>query len=175
MAPGTVRRYSTLHSIGVEWDIEGDINHHATCAVEYRQAGRAEWSKALDLLRIDYHGWHDKKKADRHYNMLAGSLFFLKPGAKYEVRLKDPDGGDRVEQFEIATRPVPVLPAGGRTFHVVPGDGGGRGTEADPFRRLAEADMAAHTMKGSDDVIAADLAGRREEDSTRLDRPFGPQ
>src|SRR5665647_679511 len=73
-APGAVRNYSTIHSIGIEWDIEGDANHNAACAVEYRQEGRTEWSKAMPLLRIDYRGWYSGTKADRHYNMLAGSI-----------------------------------------------------------------------------------------------------
>jgi len=147
---GEIRRYATLHSIGVEWDIQGDANHNAACTVEYRRAGHADWSAAMPLLRIDYQGYYGSAKADRHYNMLAGSIFFLKPGARYEVRLnlKDADGGDKTEQFAIETLPVPSLPTGGRTFHVVPrGEAAdaavGTGTQADPFRGLAAAEEQA--------------------------------
>ena len=119
----TLRRYTTLNSIGVEWDIEGDADHDASCRVEYRQSGRAKWSPAMDLLRIDYHGYYDTTKADRRYNMLAGSIFFLLPGASYQVRLtlEDPDGGGRVEQFEVKTWARLVIPTDTRRLHVVPG------------------------------------------------------
>jgi len=141
----TLRRYTTLNSIGVEWDIEGDADHDASCRVEYRQSGRAKWSPAMDLLRIDYHGYYDTTKADRRYNMLAGSIFFLLPGASYQVRLtlEDPDGGGRVEQFEVKTWARLVIPTDTRRLHVVPGEGGGTGTGADPFRGLAAADAQA--------------------------------
>ena len=143
--PKPIRRYSTLHSIGIEWDIQGDSNHNAVCKVEYRKVGRGEWSKAMNLLRIDYHGYYDKSKADRRYNMLAGSIFFLKSGTTYEVRLSltDPDGGGTVEEFSIETWSDLTLPTGGRTLHVVPGDGGGTGTKTDPLLGLTFADQQA--------------------------------
>ena len=142
---GTLRRYTTLNSIGVEWDIEGDADHDATCRVEYRRSGRSKWSEAMDLLRIDYHGYYNTTKADRRYNMLAGSIFFLRPGTTYQVRLtvQDPDGGGVVEQFEVRTWSRLAIPSDGRRLHVVPGDGGGTGTEVDPFRGLAAADAQA--------------------------------
>jgi len=141
----TLRRYSTLNSIGIEWDIQGDADHDATCRVEYRRSGRSQWSKAMDLLRIDYHGYYGTTKADRRYNMLAGSVLFLRPGTTYEVRLTvaDPDGGNTVRQIEVKTWEDLVVPGNGRRRHVVPGDGGGTGTGDDPFRGLAAADADA--------------------------------
>lgn len=143
--PGEVRRYSTIHSIGIEWDITGDANHNATCRVHYRVKGAAEWKEALPLFRVDYHGWYDEKKGDRAYNMLAGSMLFLEPETAYEVRLElaDPDGGSRSETFTIPTRAVPRLPSGGRTLHVTPGSGGGDGSKEKPFQGLAAAQSAA--------------------------------
>ena len=35
------------------------------------------------MFRIDYHGWYGDTKADRAYNMLAGSILFLEPGTAY--------------------------------------------------------------------------------------------
>ena len=138
--PGEVRFYSTPSSIGIEWDLQGDADHDATCAVEVREPG-GEWKKQLPLFRVDYHGWYDTLKADRAYNMAAGSLMFLKPGTEYEVKLAlaDPDGGGETRTLKIRTRPAPALAAGGRTFHVVPGEGGGTGTKEDPFKGLAAA------------------------------------
>src|SRR5947207_11188654 len=87
-APGAIRTYSTISSIGIEWDIVGDADHDATAAVEFRVAGTAPWRLALPLVRVDYNG----------ANMLAGSILFLSPNAAYEIRLTltDPDGGTDV-------------------------------------------------------------------------------
>ena len=38
---------------------------------------------------------------------------------------------------------VPCLPSGGRTFHVIPGSGGGAGTADDPFQGIAAAQAVA--------------------------------
>jgi hypothetical protein len=144
VAPGEIRSYSTPTSIGIEWDVRGDAGHDATCAVELRGPGE-EWRKVLGLFRVDYFGWYAETKADRAYNMLAGSALFLKPGTVYEVRLTlaDPDGGGETRTLPIATRARPALPAGGRTLHVLPGEGGGTGAKDDPFRGLAAAQAGA--------------------------------
>src|SRR5689334_12425293 len=73
--PGELRSYSTLHSLGFEWDLGGgDTNHNATCTAQYRRADETTWHDALSLFRTDYEGWYlDGLKADRPYNMFAGS------------------------------------------------------------------------------------------------------
>src|SRR3989339_576885 len=58
IVPGTIRSYSTIYSIGVEWDVTGDANHNATCAVQYKKEGSPEWKQALSLFRVDYQGWY---------------------------------------------------------------------------------------------------------------------
>ncbi|MBW2458817.1 MAG: right-handed parallel beta-helix repeat-containing protein [Deltaproteobacteria bacterium] len=133
--PGQVTTEVTLHSIGIEWPVTGDDDHDATCAVDYRVQGAPDWSQALPLLRVDYEG----------ANTLAGSILFLEPSADYEVRLTltDPDGGDTVETVNLTTRAVPALPVGGGEYHVVPGSGGGTGTESDPFMGIETAQAAA--------------------------------
>ena len=142
---GKIRHYATLHSIGVEWDIQGDSNHTASCQVAFRKAGQGRWHKALDLLRIDYHGYYAQTRADRAYNMLAGSIFFLKPGTRYEVRLRlqDADGGGAERQFAVDTWAPRTIVPGARSYHVSPGDGGGVGTRDDPIRGLIRADQLA--------------------------------
>ena len=149
--PGALRSHTTLHSIGVEWDVSGDDDHDAGCTVRYRVAGSSAWSEALPLVRVDYAG----------SNMLAGSVMFLDPGASYELALAldDPDGGSDSRTLTVATRPTPTLPTGGRDLHVVPGGGGGAGTEADPLRGID----AAQAMAQPGDVFllhAGDYGGR---------------
>jgi hypothetical protein len=133
-APGAIRTYSTITSIGVEWDLVGDADHDATAAVQFRLAGAATWRSALPLVRVDYNG----------SNMLAGSVLFLSANAVYQVRLTltDPDGGSDQQVVAVSTRPVPALPFG-RTFHVVPGLGGGDGSSTNPFRGIAAGEATA--------------------------------
>ena len=104
--PGAVRSYSTITSIGVEWDIVGDANHNASATVEYRVSGTGAWRTALPLVRVDYNG----------ANMLAGSVPFLAAGTSYDVRLTlaDPDGGAAVQTVVVTTRRVPARPSSGR-------------------------------------------------------------
>lgn len=130
VSSGVLRTYSTFQSIGIEWDVLNDENHNAAVLVQYRRQGRTSWEKAMPLIRIDYNGM----------NMLSGSIFFLTPGLSYEVQLTmaDPDGGDMVESVVVSTRPEPLFPST-RTFHVIPGSGGGTGTGDDPFKGIRAA------------------------------------
>jgi len=145
LKPGELRSYSTLHSIGFEWDITGDANHNASCPVQYRAQDAAAWKAGFPLMRIDCSGWYGERKADRPYNMVAGSILFLEPGTTYEVKLAlaDPDGGADERVVAVKTRAVPTMPTGGRNLHVVPGAGGGDGSQASPFKGLPAAQDAA--------------------------------
>ena len=145
--PDSLRTYATLHSLGFEWDVSGDSDHDATCGVRYRSSGSSVWRDGLDLFRVDYDGYYADTRADRAYNMLAGSLFFLEPGTVYEVELvlDDPDGGGMRQIVELATRPEPVLPRGPVAYvhaDTVSGDG----TRERP---LAFADALARKTPGS--------------------------
>ncbi|MGI8995694.1 MAG: Ig-like domain-containing protein [Pyrinomonadaceae bacterium] len=133
--PGAIRSYSTIYSIGVEWDVSDDPNHNATVQVEYRVKGSATWKSALPLMRVDYNG----------ANMLAGSILFLNPSTTYEVKLSlsDPDGGAEMRIVEVATKRLPSPPTGGRTFHVIEGSGGGDGSPGNPFKGVAAAQAGA--------------------------------
>src|SRR5688572_5656900 len=104
--PGELKGYSTLHSLGFEWDLGGgDTNHNATCTAQYRRADETAWHEALPLFRVDYAGWYADRDARANFNMFAGSILFLRPGAEYVVRLKlnDPDGGDAEKEVKLAT------------------------------------------------------------------------
>jgi hypothetical protein len=144
--PGELRVTATHLSIGVEWDLTGDTDHDAACTVAYRGEGDGEWKEAMPLLRVDYEGWYDQQRASRPFNMLAGSILFLEPGRRYEVRLvlKDPDGPGALERMvTVRTKPWPAFrPV--RTLHVSPaGGGGGDGSRESPFQGLGAALKAA--------------------------------
>jgi hypothetical protein len=152
----------TLICLGFEWHIAGDDNADCRVEVDYRAKGRVAWRKALPLFRVENVAYRnqypagDRANGGKPYfkhvrepvpfgNKLAGSLFDLTPDTEYEVRLalKDPDGGEETRVVVARTRAEPQPAAGGRTLHVLPGDGGGDGTGADPFKGLAAALEAA--------------------------------
>ncbi|MBK8503697.1 MAG: right-handed parallel beta-helix repeat-containing protein [Saprospiraceae bacterium] len=135
VSPGVVESYSTIHSIGIEWPLTGDDNHNAVCAVQFRKAGTVSYQGAMPLYRVIFQG----------YNMLAGSIFFLDPGTNYDIKLTltDPEGGDIVSNIVVSTRAIPVMPTTGQTYHVVPGNGGGNGTQSTPFLGVDAAEAMA--------------------------------
>ncbi len=142
VSAGSLRYYSTRHSIGVEWDVSSDSNHDATCQVDYRETGSGSWKEALPLFRVDFNG----------ANMLAGSIFYLRPGKSYDIHLSlsDPDGGDTVQDFSLETLSLPALPVSGRTLYVVPGSGGGAGTKSDPYKGIS---AAQSTVQPGDTIL----------------------
>ncbi|MCF6288804.1 MAG: right-handed parallel beta-helix repeat-containing protein [Proteobacteria bacterium] len=130
-----LQTYSTIKSIGIEWNISGDTNHNAQCLVQYRINGTTTWLNAQPLFRVDF----------QSYDMLAGSIMFLQQNTEYEVKLEfsDPDGGNETRTEIISTKPVPVLPTGGNTYHVITGAGAGDGSQANPFQGIATAQNIA--------------------------------
>jgi hypothetical protein len=131
----------TYRSLGVSWIIKGDANRNARIDANYRKAGSPEWRKGPPLFRVEKgfpkglpEGW-----------LFAGSLVLLDPDTAYEIRLtlSDPDGGATERLVKSSTIAEPELAPGGPVRHVVPGDGGGTGTEADPYKGLAEAESHA--------------------------------
>ena len=119
--------YATMQCAGIQWNIEGDSNNNAACKVEFREKGTAGWKQAMDLFRAgavtpDKNsletalGWknHMSQYVLERWklNYLAGSIFNLKEGTEYEVKLslKDPDGGEASELLKVKTRTYPVLP-----------------------------------------------------------------
>lgn len=117
---------STLHCLGFEWPISGDDNRNAVVNVEYRAAGSKKWRPAQSLLRIGGEkvagvaGWQPYITP----HMFAGSVFNLKPGKRYNVRLtmSDPDGGGKQEIVTVSTKPQPKWDGGGRIIAAKPDD-----------------------------------------------------
>lgn len=149
--PGELQSYSTLHSLGFEWDLGGsDTDHDATSSVAYKRTDEDAWHDALPLFRVDYAGWYADRRAKANYNIFAGSIMFLRPGTEYMVKLTlaDSDGGSTEREVKLATRAVPDYGQPARTLHVAPrkvGDTGpsGDGSGEKPFRGIPEAEKAA--------------------------------
>ena len=139
-----------MHSLGVYWIIRGDDNQNARIEVNYRQAGFAEWTKAMPLFRVEK-GANRLAKGQSQVKipadgwLFAGSVVMLNPGTDYELQLNltDPDGGTARRLLKARTKAEPTALVAAPRYHVVPGTGGGLGTANDPFRGLAAAQAKA--------------------------------
>jgi hypothetical protein len=147
-----------LHSLGAYWVIRGDANRRAAVHLDYREAGTSRWRPGGPLLRVE-----PKSHLDRSHRsaisvpddgwLFAGSALFLRPGKEYELRLTltgldlkrlQPGSATAVVRlFRARTRSEPIFSSPSRVRHVVPGQGGGSGTQGDPFRGLDSAQQAA--------------------------------
>ncbi len=114
--------YPTIRCLAVEWLIRGDDNLNGTVEVSYRVMGDEPWSQPCP--------WCDSAGSTRNRttptytwsNKFSGSIFNLKPGTGYEIRLtlQDPDGGRATEIVKANTRPVPEEPPDSRIIEVNP-------------------------------------------------------
>ena len=134
----------TIHCLGFRWVIQGDDNRNAAIKLEYRNKGANDWTRALDLFRVETAALK-AVSVPAGSQLFAGSIVDLQEDADYEVRLtlSDPDGGAATKTLQAKTWTEPVAPTPKRTLHVIPGAGGGAGTSGNPFKGLAEADAAA--------------------------------
>lgn len=146
---GPVVEGSTLHSIGLYWVIGGEENQNADVRVMWREAG-TEWKNGAPLFRVEKDA-HRPKNGEGSVavppdaTLYAGSLLLLTPGTEYEIKLSlnRPGASPRDAVRKARTMAEPVAPKDARIYHVTPGEGGGTGTEADPFRGMAAAQSSA--------------------------------
>ena len=114
-----------------------DSNHTASCQVAFRKVGQGRWHKrsiCCGLTTTATTLRHGQTAPTTCWRVV---FFFLKPGTRYEVRLRlqDADGGGAERQFAVDTWAPRAIVPGGRRYHVIPGDGGGVGTRDDPIWR----------------------------------------
>ncbi|HUU30330.1 MAG TPA: right-handed parallel beta-helix repeat-containing protein [archaeon] len=108
--PGEISTpYPTVTNLAVQWLIKGDDNLNAMVNVEYRMADEKDWHKAMPLRRVPAGKSADARRPFLWENKLSGSIFDLRPGTEYEIRLvlKDPDGGSAEKTVRASTRTVP--------------------------------------------------------------------
>ena len=168
---GEVRVYATLHSAGFEWAFRADPEAKATCGLKYRAAGEAAWREAWLPYRIRYDPPSPVAGKDAAFDGCAGSVFFLSPGARYELwlTLTGPEGLMDEGVVKITTQSEPKIAAGAPVYYVAPGSGGGAGTEADPYRGIAEAQ--SHARPGDVFLLKAGEYAGFANGETLFDQP----
>ena len=125
-AVGSLELYGTFHAMGVIATLPAgsDGNGNAVANVDYRLTGAADYAAGFPLTRTGP-------------TTLIGSLFWLAPGASYDVRVRysDPDGGTLDRGWATATastRAEIVIPSPTRTLFVAPTGEGSACTTAAP-------------------------------------------
>jgi len=121
--PGEVSTpYPTITNLAVEWLIKGDDNLDCAVEVEYRMAGEEKWQRGMPLRRVPADRGITTRGNFIWENKLSGSIFDLKPGTEYEIRLKlrDPDGGSAEKVVRAGTRAIPRPAADARVIEVNP-------------------------------------------------------
>ncbi len=119
--PGEVTTpYPTITNLAVEWHIEGDDDEDGQVRLWYRQTGQDGWTEGMPLRRIPAGKSRTARRPFYWENRHSGSLFDLKPGTEYEIRLelKDPDGGGAERMVTASTRAVPRPAPDGRVIRV---------------------------------------------------------
>jgi len=154
--PGEIQpEPATLQSLSVRWPIRGDENRNAVVHVYYRKSVDTDWNPGYPLFRRLKEATPEQQRLWQFNDIdsagleggwiFAGSIVDLEPDTEYQVKLllEDPDGGGTERILTMKTWAEPAEPKGMRIRHVVPGKGGGQGTEEDPLRGLTAADQAA--------------------------------
>jgi hypothetical protein len=95
---GTPSATATFESLGLILSFVGDDDQDASCTLEYRRAGDADWKTGHDL-------WVDHRTLRRSEREFRGSIVHLEPATTYEIRLSytDPDGGNGTAELSATT------------------------------------------------------------------------
>jgi hypothetical protein len=111
--------FPTLVNLGIEWLIEGDDNQNGTVTVQFREKNTAVWRQGMPLFRVPA----GEKLNFSWKNKFAGSIFDLKPGTPYEIKvnLSDPDGGSAERTLDAVTRTEPRIGPGTEIIEINPG------------------------------------------------------
>lgn len=135
--PGEVKSpYPTISNLAIEWYIGGDDNLNGSVSVLYREEGKGKWKQGMPLRRVPArenntalaleslgrkYSWY---KGFKWVNKHSGSIFGLKPGTRYEIKLslKDPDGGSAEIFLKTGTRPVPSIGKKAKIIELQPGN-----------------------------------------------------
>lgn len=145
-AIGSIELYGTFHAMGVIATLPAglDSNGNALASVDYRPAGTADYAAGFPLTRTSA-------------TTFMGSLFWLAPGTRYDVRVRytDPDDASLDRGWTTATastRTEIVISAAKRTLSAAPT---GSGTACTAGVPCALSQALAQAQAGDEVVLAA--------------------
>lgn len=152
---GSLELYGTLHAMGVlaTVPVGADSNGNAVAHVDYRVTGAADYAAGFPLTRTGP-------------GTFVGSLFWLAPGTRYDVRVRyrDPDGGDLDQGWAVATgatRAELAIPVPTRALFVAPAGAGTACTAAAPCalsQALGQAQAGDEVHLGAGVYLAGGLS-----------------
>jgi len=130
--------HATFNNIGIHMSITGDDNLNSELIIFFKEQSQSSYQEAAMTMRA-YPGLViDGNTTNRNFH--AGSAMYLDPGTTYDIQLvlTDPDGGGSTTDLVVSTKAIP-LPNLANTRYVSPGNGGGAGTQANPYLGLQTA------------------------------------
>lgn len=135
---GNIRVDATFENIGVTYNISGDDDLDSEFQLKYRVQGSSNWKNAAMSVRAHPGLIIDGSTTSRNYH--AASAMHLQVNTTYELQLIliDPDGGSQTSTLIATTKAIPQ-PSMLSVKYVSPGNGGGSGTESDPYLGLQTA------------------------------------
>lgn len=152
VVPGNVRVDATFENISINYSISGDDNLNSSLQLNYKQQGTSSYKngaisrRAYPDLVVD--------GSPLNMNFHAASALYLKPDTNYDIQLvlTDPDGGSTTTNVVVRTKAFPVATKN-IIKYVRPGNGGGSGTQSDPYLGLQDA--ADNANPGDHFIVAA--------------------
>ncbi|MEM9547750.1 MAG: hypothetical protein AAGA77_17340 [Bacteroidota bacterium] len=143
LTAGNLILNATFEHTSAHLNISGDDNHNSTFVLEYRLVGTTAFLPAAQSMRAFPQMIVDGTQLNENFH--AATAMFLQPNSSYDLRITidDPEGGGIVIDTSLTTKAIPVKSNSGNTLFVVPGNGGGTGSSADPFLGIQDAVDAA--------------------------------
>jgi len=137
VSAGIIRVDATFEHIGILYNIGGDGNQNSSLQIEFKKQGTGTYQNGAITMRSHPDLVIDGSTYNANHH--AGSAMFLEPNTTYDIRLTltDPDGGDTTTTVTATTKAYPV--ESNNYKYVAPGNGGGDGTEDNPYLGLQTA------------------------------------
>jgi len=134
-----VKLTPTFEHIAAHISILGDDNHNSTVSIEYRLTGASDYLAGSLTMRAFPEMIVDGQALGLNFH--AGSAMHLQPNSTYDIKITitDPDGGSQVVEQTLTTREFPSEQGATQVKYVIPGNGGGDGTQSNPYQGLQTA------------------------------------
>lgn len=150
--PGAIRVDATFENISINYSITGDDNLDSQLSIRYRAQGSSTYLNAAMTIRAHPNLIIDGSSLNMNFH--AGSVMHLNPNITYDIELTltDPDGGGSTQTIQATTKAIPMA-ATSSIKYVAPGNGGGAGTQSNPYLGLQAA--ASNASAGDHFIVAS--------------------